>query len=438
MYPRNVTRILRRLPMMGDSVRLQLSQALLLLLAICFALQTFSPLRLNTDSTVLLSMGESAAHGDGFLDSGHRTIFPPGYPALLAILLKLGIAHPWVIVGLNLAFLSVGLYAVYSLLVHDFFADRVVVLIICSFFLLSYVVVKHFTIALTDIPFFCFSMCCLSVMSQTVDLHSNYRFAKLAAAAWLLAAVAITVRTIGVALFLPLVFMFLSRPQSKLLLKNLSHRTKLIIVVVTIFAGAGGTYVFTNTPYWRILIGIAEKSNISTLILQILSFRLTELGELFGNLPLTKMPAKLHAAVPWMGLLLVLLTLSGLAIKRRKISATEVFLLCYTGILFAWPYNDTRFWLPIIPLLTAYSVLAVKSLRFPRAVVVIYCIVFAVLGFSAIVYSSRISLAGSKFPDEYGDGYLRPTYCAALKACQDGFDPNKVNAKALRLLQEYK
>ena len=409
-----------------------------MLLAICFVLQVFSPLRLNTDAIVLLSMGESAAHGGGFLDSGQKSVFPPGYPALLAVLLRVGLAHPWVIVGLNVVFLSAGLFAAYFLLIREFFEDKAVVLIICSFFLLSYVVVKHFTIPLSDVPFFCCSMCCLAIMSQTTSMDSNWRFVILSVAAWILAVAAITVRRVGVALVPPLVFMIVCSPQFKSLLKRLSLRTKLIIVVVSVFVGVGTMHVVAKTSTLSDFIGVAKKVKISTLVLQILSYRLTELGELLGNLPLSKMSTKLHIMVPWIGLLLFLLTLFGLATKRRKISPTEVFLVCYMGILFAWPYYDARFWLPVIPLLIAYSVLAVKSLRFPKGVLTIYCIFFATLGFLAIAYSTRISFAGSKFPDRYGDGNLRPTYCAAFQSCRDGGDPNKVDAKVLRLLREYK
>jgi hypothetical protein len=383
-------------------------------------------------------MGESAAHGGGFLDSGQKTVFPPGYAALLAVLLRVGLAHPWVIVGLNVVFLSAGLFAAHSLLIREFFEDKAVVLIICSFFLLSYVVVKHFTIPLADVPFFCCSMCCLAVMGQTTNIDSNWRFVVLAVAAWLLALAAITVRRVGVALVPPLVFMIVCRPQVKSLLKRLSLRTILIIVVVSVFVGVGTMYVAAKTSTLSDFIGVAKKVKISTLVLQILSYRLTELGELLGNFPLSKMPTKLHVMVPWIGLLLFLLTIFGLATKRRKISPTEVFLVCYLGILFVWPYYDARFWLPVIPLLIAYSVLAVKSLRFPKGVVTIYCIVFATLGFVAIAYSTRISFAGSKFPDRYGDGNLRATYCAALRPCGDCGDPNKVDAKVLRLLREYK
>jgi len=384
-------------------------------------------------------MGESAAHGNGFLDSGERTVFPPGYPALLAILLKSSVAHSWVIVGMNMAFLSLGLCAVYSLLVREFFQDKAVVLTICSFSLLSYVVVKHCTIPLTDIPFFFFSMCCIAVISLATTTDSTRRFARLAATAWLLAVAAITVRRIGVALFPALAFMHVSTPRFKLLLGRMSLRSKLISIMIAVFVGAGVAYVFAHTSYWRIFISDANFAGISTFISQIPSYRFRELGELFGNFPLTKMPSKLHAMVPWLGLVLFILILIGLATKRRAITSTEVFMACYMGILFVWPYNDARFWLPVIPLLIAYLVLAVKSLRLPKAVIAIYCIAFATLGFGAIAYSSRITFAGSTFPDKYyGDGSLRPTYCAAFQSCRDGYDSEKVDAKALRLLREYR
>jgi hypothetical protein len=63
---------------------------------LAFGCKIFTPLRLTTDAVTLLSMAESAAHGGGFLDDGEKSVFPPGYPAMLAFLLRLGLAHPWV------------------------------------------------------------------------------------------------------------------------------------------------------------------------------------------------------------------------------------------------------------------------------------------------------------------------------------------------------
>jgi hypothetical protein len=51
------------------------------------------------------------------------------------------------------------------------------------------------------------------------------------------------------------------------------------------------------------------------LVLQILSYRLTEFGELFVNLPISKTPKEIHFMVTWLGLIPLLLTLFGLATK---------------------------------------------------------------------------------------------------------------------------
>ena len=110
------TRPERRAVIIADSVRYWFSQGLLLLLAFCYVLQVFSPLRLNNDAIVLLSIGESVAQGGGFFENG-QTLYPPGYPALLALLIRAGLAHSWAIVGMNVVFLSVGLFATYSLLI---------------------------------------------------------------------------------------------------------------------------------------------------------------------------------------------------------------------------------------------------------------------------------------------------------------------------------
>ena len=100
-----------------------------MLLVICFALQVFSPLRLNTDAISYLSMADSAAHGGGLLDNGQKTVFPPGYPALLSVLLRIGLAHSWSIVALSLVFLLAGLKALYFVLVREFFDQNTVVFI---------------------------------------------------------------------------------------------------------------------------------------------------------------------------------------------------------------------------------------------------------------------------------------------------------------------
>ena len=372
-------------------MRYRFSQGLLVLLAFCYVLQVFSPPRLNNDAIVLLSMGKSAAQGGSFFQSG-QMLFPPGYPALLAVLMRAGLA--WTIVGMNVVFLLVGLLSTYSLLIREFFANKTVALFICSFFLLSFVVIKHVTIPLTDVPFFCCSMCCLAIISLTRRMDWNWRFMIFAVAAWFLALAAMSVRRVGVVLIPPLVFMIVCSPHFKSLLKCRPRRTKLVTVMASAFVGVGTILaVVAKTYTLSDFIAVAKESRISTLVLQILSYRLTEFGELFVNVPMSKTPTEVHFMVPWIGLILLVLTLFGLATKRGEIGPTEIFLVCYMGVMFAWPYNDARFWLPVIPLLTAYSVLAAKKLKLRFSVVTIYCTIFGIIGLVAILYSTRISFA---------------------------------------------
>ena len=417
------------------AARYRISQGLLLLLAICFGLQIFSPLRLNTDAIVLLSVADSAAHGNGFLDDGQKTVFPPGYPALLAVLLRVGLGHSWVIISLNAVLLAVGVFATYRLLIREFFADKVVVLALCSLSLLSYVVVKHFAIPLTDVPFFCFAMCCLAMISHAKKMSSNRGFVILTVAACLFALAAITLRRIGVALVPSLIFMIVCSSQLRSLLVYL-RRTKEIVALVFAILSISIVGIVSKTSTLSDFVAATNKSSTVAVFLEIWNFRLTEFGELFINIPMSKLPANLHFLVPFIGIVLLLLTLGGLAAKRQDLGSTEVFFIAYAGILFAWPFYDARFWLPVIPLLLAYSALSVTRIKLSKAIVMIYCSGFVLFGFMAIAYSTRISLSGHNFPDRYGDGVLRPTYCEAFQSCGDN-DSKNVNRKALRLLREF-
>jgi hypothetical protein len=421
----------------GEVVNLR-AKILLTILTIGFLLQIFTPLRLNTDAVTLLSMADSAAHGSGFLDDGEKSVFPPGYPAVVAVLLRSGLAHPWVIVSLNMIFLSLGLYAAFCLLNTEFFSDRTVVILICCLFLLSYVVVKHSTMPLTEGPFFMCSMGCLLFMSKAADQASHRHFVVLAGAALLSAVAAIAIRRIGVAFVPPLAFAFLRSRQFQSWWKSLSSRSRSVVLIVSGVVAVGVVGAFAFTSSWRIFISDA-KARYRIVPLWLLPwYRLKEFGELLVNFPTNRMPAALQGVVPWMGVPLLVLLVTGLAARRRQVSATDVFIVCYAIILFAWPYYDARFWWPVIPLLIAYSQLAVQRCKIPTAVVTAYCLWFAILGFGTLAYSTRISFSGCQFPDTYGSGDLAPTYRAAFEWCHEDADPEKINARVLRLLREYR
>ena len=428
--------------------------ALLLALLLSFALQAFSPLRLNTDATTFLSMAESASEGHGFLQNGARTVFPPGYPALLVVLLKLGLAHSWVIIILNVIFSGLGTLGAYRVLVQDLAKQNTVALYLCLFSLLSFVVIKHLTIALSDLAFFCLAMSCLAVTSRASAVPWGRPFALAMGGGWILMAAAVSVRRIGIALIPPLIFVVVSRPAFKARLRSSSGRAKFVVGLVFAAGLAATAWIIAATSTLSDFKKGVGRASWSGAALKICYFRLAELGELITNISMAMLPRIAHGIVPLLGLaqgfivfaglILFLLTLWGLIAgirNRKKICPADLFLAGYMAVLFAWPYRDTRFWLPVIPLLAGYSEEPIRQaikVGFPRGLVAAYVSAFTILGVAAIAYSTRISFAGPRFADLYGDGTLRPTYCVALRACSGKFDEKAVDPESFRLLQTFR
>ena len=45
-----------------------------------------------------------------------------------------------------------------------------------------------------------------------------------------------------------------------------------------------------------------------------------------------------------------------------------------------------------------------------KPIALVYAVCFSLLGVAALAYSTRLTFAGDRFPDLYGDGKLRATY----------------------------
>jgi hypothetical protein len=158
------------------------------------------------------------------------------------------------------------------------------------------------------------------------------------------------------------------------------------------------------------------------------------------NTSMAKLPQSIQAIVPCAGALGALLVSVG-AVRRAKIGIVDIYMLGYTTILLVWPYRDCRFWLPVLPLLAAYAWSALGGVaRFPwaRRVRIAYIAVFALMGCISLFYSSRISLAGERFPDLYGNGIYRESYRALAAAHSDGgSQSNQGDPKLIRLIERY-
>lgn len=419
--------------------RNRLLYTILIVLAVGYLAQLASPLRLHPDTVVLLSMADSAAHGGGFLYYGHPTVFPPAYPALVALLLKLHIAHPWVLVGVNFVYLFIGLYAVSRILQQSFFSDSSAVLGVCALCLLSFVVIRHFTMPLTDIGFFGLAMCALAAMESALRSREGHFWFSLMTAVGLVV-VAVAQRWIGMALIPALLWTAASHPgvrRKAMLVLNWRVVVSAVIIAsltgFTIFRTIGATS--TLNDFHRVWAYHA-RGELETAVLPT---RVTELAEIAINLPQSALPPSMRRALPLIGLSFFALVLFGVATKGRRFGPTETFFVAYVGVLFGWPFYDPRFWLPVIPFLLAYMGLAVshfKSMPRRRLVAASYLGVYAGLGFMVLVASTKVAFSGSKFPDVYENDIYQGTYCVVFRSC--GTNRLAVNDAALHVLQTYR
>ncbi|MGO9227889.1 MAG: hypothetical protein ACLQKA_01575 [Bryobacteraceae bacterium] len=408
--------------------------AVLLILLLVYFLQVATPLRLHPDAVKLLAVAESVVHGHGFLFQGRPTQQPPGYPALVALLIQLHLARVWVLVGLNMVFLAIGLVAVRSIFESEL-SGGLPVFHVCLISLLSFVFIKYSAIPLTDTIFFCVSMLCVAMMNRP---HSSGLNLRNVAVSVVLLVASVCLRKIGITLIPALLYTLLFQPRLRLYAARLPLRIKVIGILAAALVAAAvllATRIATMLFYFKVGLG---GSTVTDAARGILNFRLKELGEMAANLPYTACPAIVQHALPFIGALAFLLVLGGIASRRKRFSAVDVYFVSYLAVLLVWPFYDPRFWLPVIPLLIAYCGLSLSRLAqrgIARQILNGYLFLFAAVGLVTLTLNTAVSFSGASFTDIYPEYHA--TYCAAWH-CKEGFDAAKVDQDGLQVLRDYK
>ena len=431
--------------------RVQYYQAAIFILALGYLIQAATPLRLHPDSVVLLSMADSFAHGGGLLYEGQPTVFPPGYPAFVALLLKLGLAHNWVLIGFNLVSLSVGLWAVSYILTRRLFDTRYEVLTVCLVSLFSFVFIKYSTIPLTEAGFFGLAMCSLAAMESASQLSFGRTFWLRIIASWILTLAALTVRRVGLALVPALLWSIFSRKEVRECIRRLSSRIKIAILLGMGSASAVTAWIVMETSTLRDRQSVVN--SLPDVVSRTLIGRFRELSEIALNTPFSALPSSMRLVALAVGGLLLALIVGGVIICRREIHATTVFFCSYCLIIFSWPYYDPRFWLPVVPLLAAYSGISIRRViagrAFWKVCLGVYLTVFIFMGTITLGWSTAITFSGRHLPNAYQrpkpeakarlsamdrvaqhimpDGYYlwgeersyRSTYCAIFRSCAE-------------------
>ena len=184
-------------------LRKHLWRSIFIVLVLMYAAQLYSPLRISEDTVGFLSAAESGYRGEGLLYEGREMPNLSGYPVMIVGLLKLGLGHPWVLAGLNLLFLTAALWGVWTIARREYEMTEERTWKLLCLCLSSFVVLKHSTIPMSDIPFLGILMPCLVVMLRAEKETARRRWMYVGIAIGLVL-LSLWTRRAGVALAMPL------------------------------------------------------------------------------------------------------------------------------------------------------------------------------------------------------------------------------------------
>lgn len=409
---------------------------LLLLISVAYIAQIASPLRLINDGIDYLSQASSALDGHGFvLRDGTQSMRPPGYPALVYVLGKLGIANSWTIVALNCFLLAIGSYASYFALRRSLELSDNSTKLICLLSLLSFLMVRNVTYPLSDISFFGASAACLLVLLKTETQPGTRRLQLLLLLAPLLF-FCIKLRTIGVVLVPAFVWAALGgivgAKHIYPVLRRYSVAVLCALMLIAIFVGKA----FLDSRYMHFNAPIFQRQGVVQSVISDLKYQTSEWGEMAVNAPASKLPRTVLTPMRIVGAISIGVFVLGIWARRSQPDSLLIYVIGFACIVFPYPWFDTRLWLPILPFVLGYVLLGLKRLLSTRVLHIFlptYCCVYCVLGVAAFIYSTRLTYSGPRFPDLFGDGKLRGTYKVAFQ----GEKRSDVDADALYLLRRY-
>ena len=406
-----------------------------------YLLQIASPLRLVNDGIDYLLQASSAADGNGYLVHGQQSMRPPGYPFLIFALIKTGLGKPWAIIALNCLLLALGCIASYLVSRDAFGLGPEASGVICLLTLLSFVMIRQVTQPLSDICFFGTSTACLLLLLRA-ESNGPHKFLFLSLAAVLMG-FCVELRTIGLTLVPAFIWVLIGGTAAVVNLSRWIPRHRIVSIVASVLVA--GVLVdlgmaFLHSRYFEFNQQIIAHRGVAGNLLSNLKDHTQEWGEMTVNAPVSKLPRGLVLPVRGLGLVALLICAAGLW-GRKKLDAVAGYVLGFSCMVLAYPWFDTRLWLPLVPLLMNYVLIGWKRLVNPRIlqpIIVAHCAVFLLLGVVAMGYSTRLTFAGPKrFPDLYGDGRLTMAYRVALQG-EEIANPSDVDPDAIYLLRRYK
>jgi len=368
------------------------------LVTILLLLNVFTPLRLNTDGTRYLNILQ---YFEGLFDKNSgpaKDFLPHGYPWLLFVLDKLGI--------LNAA--SICLINIISFLLACYILTKILPVenkwVFYGLVLLSFVYIKHTTLPVSDPLFVLLFMSAIYFWSGYFNGNKNYILPCL-----LITIVAIYVRTVGI-IIVPSITLYIAFKNKKQLFQN-----RLLLYVLSFALFAGLIVFFYKLPFLESKVSYLQQLKIMTMmkqpysIVDRLSMHLKETGEIFLNVPYSKLTLLKIGNFDIAYYLLIVAGITALYISflctvRLKLFDKLIFwvLATYTLMIFLWPFNDARFLMPIIPVMLYLVFVYLFKFSEKKPMKIGLLCIYISLGLLSLIYSDALSLNKNFFLNHYG------------------------------------
>jgi hypothetical protein len=362
-------------------------------------LNIFTPLRLITDGIRYLNILEYLNGGLDKTSYLAHDVLPHGYPWLLLLIDKLNLLGPMSITIINILCTLFSCYILTKILTIDnkylFF----------SLVMLSFINIKHFTLPVSDQLFVMLFITSIYLWSKFFAGRKYYIIPAL-----LLTVACVFVRTAGIALIPGIVFYMIYSNRAKFM------ASKRLVVIISLMLFLVIVIFIIKLSVLETKIDYLRQLNLMTMIghpfsiIDRLLLHFKEIGELTLNIPYSKLTGiiKINSFDTAQYLFVVLgviaLWVFFKAIFRFKLFDHFAFwvFLTYLIMIFLWPFYDTRFLIPVIPLFLYLFFSYLFKFIESSYVKIIPLFIYVLLGFISLIYSDAISLNKSFFLNHYG------------------------------------
>lgn len=319
-------------------------------------------LDLNGDNAAYYILGKALANGEGYRNVHHveaepHRHFPPGYPAIISVAMRLGQDSVMDIKKLNGVFLLLSLVLIFFL-VRKLYDDIHLAFLTSLFVLFNINLLRSSSIMMSEIPFLFFSLLSIFLL-LSADLSRKWWSNHIFILGILAAVIAYYIRSVGVALVVSAMGYFLLKKKWSYVFSSAGISFGLVLPWMirnrNLGGGSYGDQIFYINPYKKEL-GRMEFGDWFTRVWENLTRYITK------EIPAAtvnefKVPDYdvVATATDWViGLLMA--GIIAFALWRLKRQLLTFYVLATFGVLLLWPdvWFGTRFIQPLIPFFTIF------------------------------------------------------------------------------------